>query len=468
MPKQKYLFRADRGPDAQPLYAAPSASTSVCSTWYPAGDGNNHLFVSNYVNSVGEYDATTGATINETFVTGLQEIEGLAFIAPVPEPSTFVLAIVGFLGLVVCRQCRRHILVLAMFRPIRTDLASIVPAALLGLVTVLAAAFATRPAEAQVLLVASDNGASPGQVGEYNAVTGATVDANFIPAVGGGMHSLALDGNNHIFVSNGADNTVGEYNATTGATINATFINSGQGLDIPFGMVLDGHNHLFVANYTNGATRPTVGEYDAATGVTINPVFLSSTGAAFPIGLALDKSNHLFVLNNNAGPGIVAEYDATTGAQGPFPFIQQLGSPAGITLDGLNHILVTTGYDSVGMYDATTGATINAAFINGQGLNAPIAVALDGNNHLFVDNALGSSVGEYDATTGATINAALINGQGIGHAEGMVYVAAVPEPSTFVLAGIGVLGLLTCIRQRRRRPPYYSNRAKASVVSRRS
>jgi hypothetical protein len=314
--------------------------------------------------------------------------------------------------------------------------ASIGSIPLLCLVTLLA----NRPAAAQVLLVASDNGTSAGHVGAYNAATGATINANFVPAVGGGMHLLALDGNNHLFVSNSADNTIGEYNATTGTTINATFINNGQGLDVPVGMVLDAHNHLFVANYTNGSTRPSVGEYDATTGATINPRFLDSTGAAFPIGLALDKSNHLFVLDNNAGPGIVAEYDATTGVQGPFPFIQQLGSPAGFTLDGLNHMLVTTGFDSVGMYDATTGATIKAAFIDGQGLNAPIAVALDGNNHLFVDNALGNSVGEYDATTGATIQAALINGQGIGHPEGMVFVAAVPEPSSLLLVGFAVVG----------------------------
>ena len=32
-------------------------------------DGSNHLFVANYNLSVGEYDATTGATINENFVT---------------------------------------------------------------------------------------------------------------------------------------------------------------------------------------------------------------------------------------------------------------------------------------------------------------------------------------------------------------------------------------------------------------
>ena len=37
-------------------------------------------------------------------------------------------------------------------------------------------------------------------------------------------------------------------------------------------------------------------------------------------------------------------------------------------------------------YNQTTGATINATFINGQGLNAPFGMALDANDHLFVAN----------------------------------------------------------------------------------
>jgi len=61
----------------------------------------------------------------------------------------------------------------------------------------------------------------------------------------------------------------------------------------------------------------------------------------------------------------------------------------------------------VGLYDATTGAPINANFITG--LNGGIALALSGNN-LFVASGNGGTVGEYNATTGAAINANLITG----------------------------------------------------------
>ena len=47
-------------------------------------------------------------------------------------------------------------------------------------------------------------------------------------------------------------------------------------------------------------------------------------------------------------------------------------------------LLVANGNNTVGEYDATTGTTLNAAFINGQGLNGPGAMAVDASNHLFV------------------------------------------------------------------------------------
>jgi predicted outer membrane repeat protein len=70
---------------------------------------------------------------------------------------------------------------------------------------------------------------------------------------------------------------------------------------------------------------------------------------------------------------------------------------------------------------------------------------------LFVTNDVDNTVGEYNATTGATLNAAFINGQGL-HAPGdIVFGAAVPEPSTFMLVGVGVVGLLARVRQGARR-----------------
>jgi hypothetical protein len=62
--------------------------------------------------------------------------------------------------------------------------------------------------------------------------------------------------------------------------------------------------------------------------------------------------------------------------------------------------------DTIGEYDATTGAAINANFITG--LTEPFGIAVSGNN-LFVLNAGNNTIGEYDATTGAVINAQLIS-----------------------------------------------------------
>jgi PEP-CTERM motif len=313
----------------------------------------------------------------------------------------------------------------------------------------LALAFAAPPAHArQVLLVPN---ISNNTVGEYNAVTGATINANFINGQGlNNPDGLALDANNHLFVSNRVapffggpplPGSVGEYDATTGATINAPFI---QGLNYPHQLALDANNHLFVAINGNNA----IGEYDATTGATINPAFVSLNPALnSPLGIALDRNNHLFAVSQNSPAlgGVVGEYDATTGATINASFIS-LGSnrPFGLALDALNHILVTdaTG-GTVAEYDATTGATINATFING--LSSPIGLALDGNNHLFVANQGNNTVGEYDATTGATINATFINGQGLSTPRFLLFVPAVPEPSSMLmLAGAAVAGLWRC------------------------
>ena len=59
------------------------------------------------------------------------------------------------------------------------------------------------------------------------------------------------------------------------------------------------------------------------------------------------------------------------------------------------------GNNTVGKYDAVTGAAINATFINNQqGLNGPVGLAVDGNN-LYVANELIDTVSQYNATTGS-------------------------------------------------------------------
>jgi hypothetical protein len=83
---------------------------------------------------------------------------------------------------------------------------------------------------------------------------------------------------------------VGEYNATTGATINAKFIITGIGPNAAFapsGLALLG-NTLFVANFGSGAGNGTVGTYDATTGAAISNFI---TGLTFPQGIAVKIAN---------------------------------------------------------------------------------------------------------------------------------------------------------------------------------
>ena len=70
-------------------------------------------------------------------------------------------------------------------------------------------------------------------VAEYNATTGAAINANFITGLTGSFGvSLTPDGST-LYVTNNGAGTVGEYNAITGAAINASLI---TGLDAPLGI----------------------------------------------------------------------------------------------------------------------------------------------------------------------------------------------------------------------------------------
>ena len=69
----------------------------------------NDLFVAEFSgNRVGEYDAITGAPINPNFITGLSQPAGLALqVQAVPEPSTWAVSALCFATLLFRRFSRR-------------------------------------------------------------------------------------------------------------------------------------------------------------------------------------------------------------------------------------------------------------------------------------------------------------------------------------------------------------------------
>ena len=98
------------------------------------------------------------------------------------------------------------------------------------------------------------------------------------------------------------------------------------------------------------------------------------------------------------------------------------------------------------MYDAATGAAVNASLIVGSAQDNFTGIAVSGSN-LFVANQLQGTIGEYDANTGATINAALVTG--LAWPDGIA-IADVPEPGSLSVVALGAGVLL--VRRRRSGP----------------
>jgi hypothetical protein len=74
-------------------------------------------------------------------------------------------------------------------------------------------------------------------------------------------------------------------------------------------------------------------------------------------------------------------------------------------------------------------------------------LALSGND-LFVANQSGTTVGEYDATTGAAINANFLTGLNL---PAGLLVASVPEPSPWSMIAVGGVALLGIMHRKKHR-----------------
>jgi hypothetical protein len=258
---------------------------------------------------------------------------------------------------------------------------------------------------------------SAGTVGEYDATTGAAINASLLSGITD-VKGVAVSGGKLFVVSSCCfGGHIGVYDATTGATINASLVSSGLG-GPQGGLALSGGN-LYVTNYGAG----TVGEYDATTGATINAALVSGIPLNGPWGVAV-SGGHLYV--TAYGSGTVGEYDATTGATINASLVSLGAGHAvtGIAVSGGQLFVLDQSTQLIGVYDATTGATINGALVSVPGVD----FALDGGKlYVTVDSSDPTTgyIAVYDATTGATINPSLVSGL-----YNPIGIAVVPPPYT--------------------------------------
>lgn len=273
----------------------------------------------------------------------------------------------------------------------------------------------------------------------FNALTGAAIAAPL-----GNTNSYtwqsALDGKGQLYVALYGQGQVGLYNAATGATLDQTFLQTG--VNTPTGLALWGNN-LYVASQP----LQRISLYDATTGALANANFL--TGFASPEYLLSDGNGRLYVSDY---AGTVGVFDAATGAAINRNLVTGIaGVPMGMAVNTANNRLYVASVqgNSVAVFDATTGAMINSNLIGG--LTSPRALALDPAGALYVSsyNSAGGyyQVGKFDGLTGAAINPTLlINGGSITS----LIILAVPEPTTWVCLAIGVVWLGCCGWRRRR------------------
>jgi hypothetical protein len=283
--------------NAGPLPRAPFTlllgAIAAAALWAMPGTARGQIYETNSsVGTIGEYNATSGATINSSLVSGLNSPYGI---------------VVSGGNLFVVNSDRIGEYNASTGATINASLVSGLSGPGYGAIGL---------AEYGGNLFVVQNGSGHARIGEYNATTGATVNASLVTGLNDPIFIAASGGN--LFVTQRNANRIGEYNATTGATVNASLV---SGLGTPYGIAVSGGN-LWVAN----ANANTIGEYNATTGATINSSLVS--GLNNPIGLA-EYGGNLFVVNN--GGGTIGEYNATTGAAINASLVSGLnGGPFGI------------------------------------------------------------------------------------------------------------------------------------------
>ena len=212
----------------------------------------NTLYVADYLaGRVGTYNATTGAAINASFISG----------AGVGNPDSF--ALLGNLLYVASINGTVGVYNAITGAAINANLIA-------GL---------TNPQGLALLgnnLFVTDSFTN--SVGKYDAITGLPINASFISGLNGPV-AMALHGND-LFVTSLVGGTVGKYDAITGAVISASFIPGF--LNGPDGLAISG-NSLFLSQLGG-----TVGEYNATTGAAINATLI--TGLNQPVGIAVQST----------------------------------------------------------------------------------------------------------------------------------------------------------------------------------
>lgn len=207
------------------------------------------------------------------------------------------------------------------------------------------------------------------------------------------------------------------------------------GLRQQYFLATDGADRLFVSNHGAEAATGSVAVFDKDG----KPVFEITENIDRPYGIAFDRSGFLYVANN--GSNRITRYDSDGKFVDGFD-LERDTNPVGLAITRDGKLFVSNpdvsqvyAYDLSGTYLSTLKDS----------LSSPIGLATDGDGNLYAVNKSSDSVSKFD-TDGK--NDAGFAPTGLSSPYGIAI--GVPEPSTYVLGGVGMSVSAMAVRRRNR------------------
>jgi autotransporter-associated beta strand protein/T5SS/PEP-CTERM-associated repeat protein len=339
---------------------------------------------------------------------------------PVPEPSTYCMALAGIAcgGYLVRRRKRNRLSrspIIAASLPLVA--AVIVTAGLIG-------GIAREAVGAPMVLV--NNGS---QILRFDGTTGASLGNVLVDYGGGSIGGYTFGPDRNIYVTDFNGLQINRFNGSTGAFMN-TFATGT--LSSPYQPLFGPDGNLYLGQSTGIITK-----YNGSTGQYLG-IFISPPVGASDFGGMTFRGNSLYV-SYLGQSGSLYRYDTATGGNAQLVYGGFFSNgPRAPVFDNAGTMYVPDWQtNKIFKFSETTLAltgTITTAF----GI-VPMSLAFDESGALLVlsDNFSQSQINRYNPATGAFIDTLVAPGTGgMGRANSMLFI--VPEPSTYAMALAGV------------------------------